>query len=229
MRSDHQRHDSRRECEGAEQRAGRRHAAQGIRLQAGGAGVARYLRKMAASIAPSLLVAMPDLGDPNFRRTVILLVHNDADGTIGLVLNRSTDLSASDLCETLDVEWHGDPEWTVSWGGPVQPNTGWVVAGDEALGGLLEATCFAEGLWFAGSLDALRCVASRPPAQLRLFLGYAGWGPGQLERELAAGAWVLAPLDVRELFETSEEDPWTRAWRLLGIDPATIVSTPGVH
>ena len=184
---------------------------------------------MAASIAPALLVAMPDLADPNFRRTVVLLVHNDADGTIGLVLNRTTDLSAADLCETLDVEWRGDSDWTVSWGGPVQPNTGWVVAGDEALGGLPEATRFAEGLWFAGSLDALRCVASRPPSQLRLFLGYAGWGPGQLEGEIAAGAWVIAPLDPRAIFETSEEDLWAHAWRLLGIDPATIVSTPGVH
>jgi putative transcriptional regulator len=156
------------------------HAAQGIGSRAGGAGVAGYLEKMAASIAPALLVAMPDLADPNFRRTVILLVHNDADGTIGLVLNRTTDLSAADLCETLDVEWRGDPEWNVSWGGPVQPNTGWVVANDATLDGLPEATRFAEGLWFAGSLDALRCVASQPPDRLRLFLGYAGWGPGQL-------------------------------------------------
>jgi putative transcriptional regulator len=183
---------------------------------------------MASSLAPSLLVAMPDLADPNFRRTVVLLVHNDADGTVGLVLNRKTDLSAADLCETLDVDWRGD-ETSVSWGGPVQPNTGWVVAGGGVLDGLPESTCFADGLHFAGSLDALRRVAEDAPPQLRLFLGYAGWGPGQLEGELAAGAWVVAPLDLDSVFDVPEDELWDHAWQLLGIDPATIVSTPGVH
>jgi putative transcriptional regulator len=182
-----------------------------------------------ASLAPSLLVAMPDLADPNFRRSVVLLVHNDADGTVGLVLNRRTDLSAADLCETLDVEWQGDPDCEVGWGGPVQPNTGWVLAGGDALAGLPEATPFADGLHFAGSLDALRLVAEGQPRQLRLFLGYAGWGPGQLEGELAAGGWVLAPLDVESIFAVAIDDLWSHAWRLLGIDPATVVSTPGVH
>jgi putative transcriptional regulator len=182
-----------------------------------------------SSLAPSLLVAMPDLADPNFRRAVVLLVHHDEDGTVGLVLNRKADLTATDLCESLDVEWLGDPDWAVSWGGPVQPNTGWVVAGGDALAALPEATPFAEGLHFAGSLDALRWVAGEPPPQLRLFLGYAGWGPGQLEAELAAGAWVLAPFAHEPIFAVSEDELWAHVWRLLGIDPATVVSTPGIH
>jgi putative transcriptional regulator len=182
-----------------------------------------------SSLAPALLVAMPDLADPNFKRTVVLLVHHDEDGTVGLVLNRKSELTATDLCESLDVEWEGDPDWLVSWGGPVQPNTGWVVTGGDALAALDEATPFADGLHFAGSLDALRCVAGRPPAQLRLFLGYAGWGPGQLEAELAAGAWVVVPYADAPVFDVAEEELWSHAWRLLGIDPATVVSTPGVH
>ena len=181
------------------------------------------------SLAPSLLVAMPDLADPNFRRTVVLLVHHDEDGTVGLVLNRKSELSAFDLCESLDVEWQGDPECPVSWGGPVQPNTGWVVAGDDVLASLPEATPFADGLHFAGSLDALRWVAGEPPPKLRLFLGYAGWGPGQLEAELAAGAWVVAPFSDPPVFDVADDDLWAHAWRLLGIDPATVVSTPGIH
>jgi len=188
-----------------------------------------YLAPMASSLAPSLLIALPDLGDPKFRRTVVLLVHHDADGTVGLVLNRRTDLSAADLCETLDVEWQGDPEWPVNWGGPVQPNTGWVVAGGSDIADLPESTRFAEGLYFAGSLDALRRVAETMPARLRLFLGYAGWGPGQLEGELTQGAWVVAPLSSDAIFDVPDEQLWDHAWRLLGIDPATIVSTPGIH
>jgi putative transcriptional regulator len=182
-----------------------------------------------SSLAPALLVAMPDLADRNFRRTVVLLVHHDEDGTVGLVLNRKSELSAVDLCESLDVEWQGDPDAIVGWGGPVQPNTGWVVTGGDALASLPDATCFAERLHFAGSLDALRCVAGDPPEQLRLFIGYAGWGPGQLEAELAAGAWVVVPYSDASLFDVPDEALWDHAWRLLGIDPATVVSTPGVH
>jgi len=189
-----------------------------------------YLRDVPkSSLAPTLLVAMPDLVDPNFRRTVVLLVHHDPDGSVGLVLNRPTDVSASDLCETLGIGWRGEDEGTIHWGGPVQPNTGWVVAGDDVLADVAEVTAVAPHVHFAGSLEALRRVADLPPAQLRLFLGYAGWAPGQLEGELAQGAWVVAPLSLQALFEVEAERLWEHVWRLLGIDPATVVSTPGIH
>jgi putative transcriptional regulator len=182
-----------------------------------------------SSLAPSLLLAMPDLADPNFRRAVVLLVHHGDDGTVGLVLNRTTEVLAADLCETLDIPWRGDAGRRVHWGGPVQPNTGWVVAGGGALEGAADATRFANGLHFAGSLEALQRVAADPPDQLRLFLGYSGWGPGQLEEELTRGAWVVAPFSSDAIFDIGAEDLWDHAWDLLGIDPATVVSTPGVH
>jgi putative transcriptional regulator len=182
-----------------------------------------------SSLAPSLLLAMPDLLDPNFRRTVVLLVHHDEEGTVGLVLNRTTEVTAADLCQTLDVEWRGETSQIVHWGGPVQENTGWVVAGEAALAGVPAATAFAADLHFAGSLEALRRVAEETPARLRLFLGYSGWGAGQLEEELARGAWVVAPLAPEAIFEISPDELWDYAWSLLGVDPATVVSTPGVH
>lgn len=182
-----------------------------------------------SSLAPALLVAMPDLVDPNFRRGVVLLVHHDGEGTVGLVLNRPAEVRAADLCETLEVAWRGDAEETVHWGGPVQPNTGWVVTGDDALAGVTGVTAVGEGIHFAGSLEALRQVAADPPERLRIFLGYAGWGPGQLEGELAQGAWVVAPLAPAAVFDVPADDVWMHVWRLLGIDPATLVSTPGIH
>ncbi len=172
---------------------------------------------------------MPDLADPNFNRVVVLLVHHDEDGTVGLVLNRPAEVRAEDLCETLGVSWRGERERGVHWGGPVQPETGWVVAGDEVLGGVAGATRVEAGIHFAGSLEALRVVAAQPPMRLRIFLGYAGWGPGQLEAELIQGAWVLAPLSDAAIFEVPPERLWDHAWRLLGIDPATVISTPGIH
>jgi len=182
-----------------------------------------------SSLAPALLVAMPDLMDPNFRRSVVLLVHHDGDGTVGLVLNRPAEVRAADLCETLDVTWRGDAEETVHWGGPVQPNTGWVVAGDDVLAGVPGVTAVGQGIHFAGSLEALRQVAAAPPERLRIFLGYAGWGPGQLEGELAQGSWVVAPLAADAVFDVPADALWTHVWRLLGVDPATLVSTPGIH
>lgn len=181
------------------------------------------------SLAPSLLIAMPDLLDPNFHRTVVLLVYHDEQGTVGMVLNRPTEVRASELCESLGVDWRGGGEQVVHWGGPVQPNTGWVVADTDVLARAPEAMSLARHLHFAGSLDALRAVARNPSPTMRLFLGYAGWGPGQLEDELAQGAWVVAPVDEASVLQIPENELWDHAWQRLGIDPATVVPTSGVH
>ena len=183
-----------------------------------------------SSLAPGLLVAMPQLLDPNFKRTVVLLIHHDETGTFGVVLNRGTEISVPNLCATLDIEWHGDPEGEIDWGGPVQPQTGWVlfedgvpVEADE------EIKDVGAGVCFAGSLDVLRKLASDPPDHLRLLLGYAGWGPGQLEAELSEGAWLCAPISREVVFDVDRTQMWEHVVRSLGIEPATLVPTRGVH
>ncbi len=180
-------------------------------------------------LAPALLVAMPQLLDPNFRRAVVLLLRHDADFTFGLMLHRPSEIAAESLCASLGIEWRGAPETLVDWGGPVQPNTGWVLLGAGVGVELEEATEVSEGLCFAGSLATLQRVAASPPERVRLFLGYAGWGAGQLESELAQGAWIVAPLSTQMVFEVDAEALWERVLRDLGIDPATLVATPGVH
>jgi putative transcriptional regulator len=180
------------------------------------------------SLAPGLLVALPQLLDPNFKRTVVLLIHHDESGTFGLVLNRRSEISAESLCATLGIDWRGDAADRVDWGGPVQPNTGWVLLGAEGAGDD-EASEVAAGVHFAGSLATLRRVAESPGDELRLFLGYAGWGPGQLERELAQGAWLLAPANADVIFHVEPELLWEHVLRRLGIDPVTLVATPGIH
>ncbi len=181
------------------------------------------------SLSPSLLVAMPQLLDPNFKRSVVLLVHHDAEGSFGLVINRASEIVAPQLCESLELAWHGDEEDVVMWGGPVQPNTGWVLFGDGTAADAEESTVVTNGLRFAGSLETLRCIAQSPPERVRLLLGYAGWGPGQLEVELTQGAWVTVPIDPNMVFETPPEALWDRVLRSLGIDPATLIATPGIH
>jgi putative transcriptional regulator len=182
------------------------------------------------SIAPALLVAMPQLLDPNFHRTVVLLVHHDTTGSFGVVLNRTTEIRAERLCESIDIAWRGDPDAEICWGGPVQPQTGWVLFAHapevSALDDVREVT---PGLHFAGSLEVLRRVAEQPPDAMRLLLGYAGWGPGQLESELAEGAWLLAPAEGRVVFEVPCDEMWTHVVRSLGVEPATLVASRGVH
>lgn len=177
---------------------------------------------------------MPQLLDPNFERTVVLLVQHDSNGSFGLVLNRRVDVTVDALCSQLGIRWRGPSSEDIHWGGPVQPNTGWVLF-DERLGptGLEDeeedVTRVSEGVAFAGSLHVLKALAQAPPDDVRLFLGYAGWGPGQLEDELAEGHWLLAPLAHDVVFGVEPEEMWDAVMRRLGVDPATLVATRGIH
>jgi putative transcriptional regulator len=189
---------------------------------------------------------MPQLQDPNFRRAVLLMVQHDEASSFGLVLNRPADLPVSELFSGLEFSWHGRPQDTVSWGGPVELNSGWMLFGD-ARGGVEvgetarteepddtvdteeEVTPVAPGVYFAGSLDVFRDMAEAPPEAVRFFLGYSGWGPGQLEFEIAQGAWLSAPATPEAVFVTPPERMWDQVVRGLGIDPSTLVSTSGVH
>jgi putative transcriptional regulator len=184
---------------------------------------------VAESLAPAFLVAMPQLLDPNFRRTVVLLVHHDADGTFGVVLNRPTELTATDLCTTLRIGWRGAPGKEIGWGGPVQPQTGWMLFDEDVVAGSGEVKPVGDGIGFAGSLEVLRRLAEDPPEELQLLLGYAGWGPGQLESELSEGAWLLAPVSRRVVFGVEPEAMWEHVVRSLGIEPSTLVATRGIH
>lgn len=173
---------------------------------------------------------MPQLVDPNFRRGVVLLVHHDEAGSFGVVVNRTAPITADQLCRSIGIEWRGDSDQPVHWGGPVQPEMGWVLF-DELLGeeGSEDVQQLCAGLCFAGSLEVLRRVARRPPLRMRMMLGYAGWGPGQLEEELVASAWLVAPLDGRTLFQVAPPDLWEHVVRSLGVEPATLVSGQGIH
>ena len=125
-----------------------------------------------------------------------------------------------------------DPEAEIYWGGPVQPQTGWVLFEADAAAAEDDDEDVREvvpGIGFAGSLSVLRRMASEPPNRLRILLGYAGWGPGQLETELAQGAWLVAPADPAVLFGTELDSMWGRVVRSLGIEPATLVASPGTY
>ena len=185
----------------------------------------------ATPLSPSLLVATPQLQDPNFHRSVVLVAENDARGSLGFVLNRDSDRLAADVCKELGVVWRGQRSARAAWGGPVVEQSGWVLFSEPAATERGDVSKVADGLYLTSSLEALRALADgdRPPADLRLLLGYAGWGPGQLEAELSTGAWMVAPLNTNAVFHMAPETIWGNVWLDLGINPATLVSAPGIH
>lgn len=174
---------------------------------------------------------MPQLSDPNFRRAVVLIVHHDAESTFGLVLNREVELTVRELCESLEFAWNGPSDAEVAWGGPVESNTGWLLFQDSLDSEIDEehVSRLEGSLCFAGSMDVLKQLAERPPPDLRVFLGYAGWGGGQLESELAQGAWVVAPLSPELVFDVPANEMWDQVLRSMDIDPATLIPTAGIH
>ncbi len=179
-----------------------------------------------SSLAPSLLVAMPQLRDPNFAKAVILLCEYQEEGAMGLVINRSTQTRAADIVQ-LDPPPERDGGLEVWIGGPVDPARGWLLLGED-LGDGIE---ISPGLFLSASRDLLRRVmqAADLVARCRFLVGYAGWGPKQLDRELADSAWLTVPVDNALLFDTPSDAIWEVAIRQLGIDPNSLAMGPGVH
>jgi putative transcriptional regulator len=179
------------------------------------------------SLAPSLLLSMPQLVDPNFRRTVVLLCEHGADGAFGLVLNRPTATRATSVIR-LDPPPRRDSGLPVWIGGPVEPQRGWILLAEEPDG--VECVRVAEGVYLSTSADLLRRLIEAPTLpRARLLTGYAGWGPGQLDAEMAASAWLLSDVDVGLIFDTRPEEMWEKAMRRLGVDPAALQMGHGVH
>jgi putative transcriptional regulator len=164
------------------------------------------------SLAGQLLVAAPELGDPNFSETVVYMIEHGDEGAMGLVVNRV--LARGPLKALLDdlgieAEVEGEIEISVHEGGPVERHLAFVLHSDDYVSARTQP--LRDGLALTASTDILADIAAgHGPRHSLLALGYAGWAPGQLERELAAGSWVVVPADEALLFE----EPVDRRWRL---------------
>jgi putative transcriptional regulator len=188
------------------------------------------MSELPESLAPGFLVAMPQLADPNFRRTVVLLVAHGEEGTLGFVVNRTLPATVTEVLEGLDIAWGGHREAAVHYGGPVLPQGGWVLfAPPPDLPTPEDCQEILPGLHVSPSLSVLRGLAGSPPERFRLLLGHAGWGGGQLESELVEGSWLLVPATPELIFDVPAEDMWETAIRSLGVDPGSIVPGHGVQ
>ena len=175
-----------------------------------------------------LLIAMPTLADPNFVQTVTFVCEHNAQGALGLVINRALEMRLDDVFEQLGLA-AGTLEigrQLVMHGGPVQTDRGFVL--HRGLGEWASTLKVSERVHVTTSRDILDALSrGEGPAEAVIALGYAGWGAGQLERELAENAWLSVPVDDRILFETPVEERWYAAGRLLGVDLGTISPDAG--
>jgi putative transcriptional regulator len=170
---------------------------------------------------------MPQLQDPNFARTVVLLCDFVPDGAFGLVLNRPTEMPASAMVK-LEPPVAGGNDLPLCIGGPVEPERGWILTADEP--DVHEYRTICDGLYLSTSPAVLRDVlSSRPAPRARVLAGYAGWGPGQLDEELAQSAWLMADVHVDLVFDVSPALMWETAIRRLGADPSALQTSHGVH
>jgi len=177
------------------------------------------------NLAPGFLIAFPHLLDPNFRQSVVLLLQEGEDGAMGVVVNQESPLLVGELCRDHEIEYGGESGKHVRAGGPVSPEQGLVLFGPEHEDA--DGQQILDDLWVSASRGTLSRLCTLPRGRFQCFSGHAGWGPGQLEREIGEGTWVVAPADPKMVLDTPPEEIWTLVLRSQGIDPAALVPGGG--
>lgn len=182
----------------------------------------------APDLTHHFLIAMPSLADPNFSRTVTYLCQHDSEGAVGIVINRPTDIRLGELLDHLELP-QASPEIssrTVLLGGPVQRERGFVLHRDTR--DWDASLHIADGIVLTTSKDILSAISrGAGPSDYTVALGYAGWGPGQLEQEMAENSWLSGPASAEVLFELPFDQRWQAAASLLGVDMTLLSTTAG--
>lgn len=181
----------------------------------------------ASYLTGQFLLAMPGIGDPRFERAVIAMCNHDEEGALGIGLGTVLDgLTFHDVLKQLDIDPGAAADVPVHLGGPCEPRRGFVLHSRDWGGG---DTIDIAGRWaLSGTLDVLRAIADGTgPSRWVPALGYAGWGEGQLDGELARHGWFNVAGDDRLLFDTPAQDRWEAGFSGEGIDPRLLAATTG--
>lgn len=175
-----------------------------------------------------LLIAMPDMSDPNFRRSVTLLCQHNDEGAIGITVNRRSAFDMGEIFEQLDIPCSdkATSRTPVLEGGPVSPDRGFVLHTPRE--GYESSLPVNEEIMVTTSRDILADLAAgNGPERFVMALGYAGWSRGQLEGEMRENAWLAVPADSDIVYDAPVEDRWERAVNRLGIDFSSLHSEGG--
>ncbi len=170
---------------------------------------------------------MPQMLDPNFSKTVVLLAEYGAHGAFGLVVNRRMDEPANAIV-TADEPLKIHPKMFLYTGGPVEPTRAWILTAKKELDD--EALEVTPGVYLSASPTLVRrTLEAEPDPGVRMVVGYAGWGAGQLDVELAQGSWLMAPVEPDLIFDISADTMWETVIRRMGAEPSMLHGSSGVH
>ncbi len=172
------------------------------------------------NLGNQFLIAMPGLADPNFAGTLTLVCEHNEQGALGFIVNRPTEIRAADVFSQYTELTEGNPfvqSAVLYAGGPVDPERGFVLHSAERQ---WDATLrVSDSISVTASNDILTAIArGEGPERFLILLGYAGWGPGQLEEEISANAWLTTEADPAIVFDLPPEQRWHAAARALGIE-----------
>jgi putative transcriptional regulator len=176
-----------------------------------------------------ILIAMPGMGDPRFEHSVVFVCSHTEDGAMGLIVNKSTDLKLADLLTQLDIRPKSPSEgqMPVYFGGPVETARGFVLHSpdyESSLHSMVVSDLFS----MTATLDILEDIAlGTGPDRALMMLGYAGWGPDQLESEISANGWLTSDADIGLIHAAPEIDKWSAALQALGVDPLSLSASAG--
>jgi putative transcriptional regulator len=184
------------------------------------------------SLTHHFLIAMPAMTDPNFARTLTYVCEHNAEGALGIIVNRPTEMSVGELFERVEIKLEaGEPSQRfgalpVYFGGPVQTDRGFVL---HRPGGSWQSTLNVNSeIALTSSRDVLQMMGcAGEPAQVLVSLGYAGWSAGQLEWELAQNAWLTVEAEPTVIFDLPPEERLPAAMQLLGVDFANLSEVAG--
>ena len=185
-------------------------------------------------LAPGLLVASPTLGDPNFDGSVVLMAEHHTEGALGFVVNRPGPIAVADVLRGLDPALaddairNGRAGGQVMDGGPVQKDRLWILYRPGQVPAEEDATRVGQDLALGGSRELLEAlVRTRDGGPFLLMLGYAGWAPMQVEREVNEGSWIPMALHEDLVFEVPHEARWDQALRRIGLEPGSFMVAGG--
>lgn len=173
---------------------------------------------------------MPQLTNPSFHQTVSLICQHDANGAIGVIINRLTEHRLGDIFDHLSLPVFNleNTVQPVFQGGPINPEMGLVIHSSGNKRNWESSLEIGGGLWLTSSRDILGAIArGQGPDNAIMILGYAGWGPGQLEAEIQQNSWFNVPADHSLIFSSQIEQKWQQAAKLLGIDYLQLSSQVG--
>lgn len=158
------------------------------------------------NVAPGLLISVPEMNDPNFVRSVILMVEHNAEGAMGLVVNHPSTATFDQLCADQGIQTQRED--LIYVGGPVGQDRVWLIHHPQEE--LKDSIALTSEIVVSFTVEALGKVAEKEKEEVITCAGYAGWGPGQLEEELSAGIWLYLPVSTELLFSADLDALWER-------------------